>query len=240
MNNNIIYLIIFACLVSLIGTMTGASLGVIIKHPSRKILGAIIGFSGGIMLSVVVFDLIPEALNRWSFSGTLFFCVLGIALIVVADTKIKMNGVNFHVKVALITALGLMLHNFPEGIIMGCGFAAGGTLGFKMALIIGIHDIPEGIAVAAPLMASNVKICKILFYAFITAVPTVAGCLLGAFISGISVNVLGASLSLASGIMLYVVCGEMLPEASKLWEGITSTLGVLTGVIIGFIITHVL
>lgn len=240
MSNNIIYLIIFACIVSLTGTMTGASLGVIIRHPSKRVLGAIIGFSAGIMLSVVVFDLLPEALNRWSFSGTLVFCILGIVLIIIADTKINIKGINFHVKVALITAIGLMLHNFPEGIIMGCGFAAGGTLGFKMALIIGIHDIPEGIAVAAPLMASNVKKIRILFYAFITAIPTVAGCLLGAFVSGISVNVMGACLSLASGIMLYVVCGEMIPEASKIWEGIASTLGVLAGIIIGLIITHVL
>ena len=109
-----------------------------------------------------------------------------------------------------------------------------------MALIIGIHDIPEGIAVAAPLMASNVKIFKILFYAFITAIPTIAGCLLGAFVSDISVNIMGACLSLASGIMLYVVCGEMIPEASKIWDGITSTLGVLLGIIVGLIITYVL
>lgn len=238
--NNTTYLVIFGSLVSLLGTMVGASLGVLIKNPSKKVLGSVIGFAGGIMLSVVVFDLIPEALNKWSFKGTLFFCILGIVLVIFADTKIKINNVNLHTKVAVITAIGLMIHNFPEGVIMGCGFAAGGTLGIKMALIIGIHDIPEGIAVSAPLMASDIKIYKILIYAFLTAFPTVLGTLLGAFISHISTNVLGACLSFASGIMLYVVCGEMIPESSKLWDGITSTLGVLAGVIVGLIITHIL
>jgi ZIP family zinc transporter len=87
---------------------------------------------------------------------------------------------------------------------MGCGFAAGGALGIKMSIIIAIHDIPEGIAVSAPLIASKVKIPKILFYTFITAFPTAVGTWIGAYIANISVNVLGACLSFASGIMLYV------------------------------------
>jgi ZIP family zinc transporter len=109
-----------------------------------------------------------------------------------------------------------------------------------MAIIIAIHDIPEGIAVSAPLMASKVKVCKILFYAFITAFPTAIGTWVGAYIANISMNVLAACLSFASGIMLYVVCGEMIPESSKLWDGVTSTIGVLTGIIIGLIVVKLL
>lgn len=191
------------------------------------------------MLSVVVFELIPEAINHWNFTGTLFFCILGIALVALTDLKLNVGG-NHNAKIALITAAGIMIHNFPEGIIMGCGFASGTTLGIKMALIIGIHDIPEGIAVSAPLMASRIKKHKILIYALITALPTIAGALAGGFISNISKDVLGACLSLASGIMLYVVCGELLPESTRLWDGITSTFGMLSGVIAGLIITNVL
>jgi Predicted divalent heavy-metal cations transporter len=220
--------------------MVGASLGVIVKKPSNRFLGGIIGFAGGLMLSVVVFDLIPEAIIKWNFFGTLIFCIIGIIVIAIVDNKINLDNVNKHTKVAFMAALGLMIHNFPEGIIMGCGFAAGGTLGMKMALIIAIHDIPEGIAVSAPLMASSVKVSKILFYAFITAFPTAIGTWVGAYIANISMNILGACLSFASGIMLYVVCGEMLPESSKLWDGITSTIGVLTGIIVGLAIVRLL
>jgi len=109
-----------------------------------------------------------------------------------------------------------------------------------MSLIIAIHDIPEGIAVAAPLMASKVRIPKILFYVFITAFPTAIGTLFGTYIANISENVLGACLSFASGIMLYVVCGEMIPESSKLWEGVTSTIGTLSGVIVGLIMVKLI
>ena len=237
MNANITYIVIIGSIVSLVGTMIGASLVVIVREPSNKLLGFIIGFAGGIMLSVVVFDLIPESMNKWNFVFTII--VLGAGLIAIIDSKVDIGGTNKHLKIAFMASLGLMIHNFPEGIIMGCGFAAGGTLGIKMSLIIAIHDIPEGIAVSAPLMASKVKISRILLYAFITAFPTAIGTFAGVYIANISKNVLGACLSAASGIMLYVVCGEMIPESSKLWDGITSTLGTLCGIILGLVIVQV-
>lgn len=242
--SNIYIIVALGSVVSLIGTMLGASLGIIVKKPSNKLLGTIIGFAGGLMLSIVVFDLIPEAMTSWSFVGTLVFCILGILTILAIDTKINLSnssfGQNKHLKVAFMASLGLMLHNLPEGVIMGCGFLAGQSLGFKMSLIIAIHDIPEGIAVSAPLMASNVKVRKILFYAFLTAFPTAIGTWIGAYIGSISENILGACLAFASGIMMYVVCGEMIPESSKLWDGITSTIGILTGIMLGLIMTKML
>ena len=237
-----IIIIVLGSLVSLIGTMTGASLGVLIKKPSNKILGATIGFAGGLMLAVVVFDLIPEAIEKGGLLSSILFCIIGIITIMFVDnifdaTKFKSNK---HIKVAMMVALGLMIHNFPEGIIMGCGFVSGTSLGLKMSIVIALHDIPEGIAVAAPLMASNVRILKILLYAFITALPTAVGVWLGALIGTISYRILGDCLAFASGIMLYVVCREMLPESSKLWEGISGTLGILGGILLGLVITTLL
>jgi ZIP family zinc transporter len=240
LNNYIIYITLLGSVISLIGTMLGASLGVIIKNPSNKLLGTIVGFAAGLMLSIVMFDLIPESLNNWNFLGTILFCVLGIIIIAFIDSKLKPKIQDNNIKMAVITAAALMIHNFPEGIIMGCGFAAGSILGIKMAIVITIHDIPEGIAVSAPLMASKVNISKILVYSFLTALPTAIGTFVGVFIGGISKNILEACISFASGIMLYVVCGEMIPESSKLWKGISSTIGTLLGIILGMLITHIL
>ena len=239
---SIIYIVLLSTVISLIGTMIGASIGVIVRRPSKKLLGFILGFAGGLMLSIVVFDLIPEATHKWSFWGTVLFCILGILLVLIIDCFLvtKKANINSGVKVAFMTALGLMLHNFPEGIIMGVGFLTGKTLGLKMSLIIAIHDIPEGMAVSAPLMVSKVSVSKILFYVFITALPTAVGAWIGIFAGSISANTLGACLAAASGIMLYVVCGELLPEATKVWEGVSSTLGILIGVILGLIMINIL
>ena len=139
-----------------------------------------------------------------------------------------------------MTALALMIHNFPEGIIMGCGFAAGGSFGIQMSVVIAIHDIPEGIAVAAPLMASKTGKSKILLYAFITAFPTVIGKLIGISIAKISSEVLGICMS--TGIRNYAICcmWEMVPESIKIWQGISGSIGVLSGILLGLVITNII
>ncbi|MDP4143452.1 MAG: ZIP family metal transporter [Bacillota bacterium] len=242
MQGNLIAIVILSSLISLIGTMIGASLGILIKKPSNKVLSNVIGFAGGLMLAVIVFDLIPEAVERVNLMGTVAFSFIGMTCIIILDNTFGNN--NFckdkHLKVALMTALGLMLHNLPEGIVMGCGFLAGGTLGLKMSVIIAIHDIPEGIAISAPMMASRIKPIRIMLYALITASPTAVGAVIGITTAGVSKNSLGACLAFASGIMLYVVCGEMIPESSKLWNGIAGTVGVLSGFLLGFILTQLL
>ncbi|AVP56177.1 ZIP family metal transporter [Clostridium tetani] len=233
-------MIIIGSIISLVGTAIGGLVGIMFKNPSEKALGSLLGFAGGLMLAVVVFDLIPEALTNWNFIYTIIFCILGIIFIAFVDKNMNNEYIDEHKKMAIITALGLMLHNFPEGMIMGCGFAAGTNLGIKMSVVIAIHDIPEGMAVATPLMASKENSFKIFLYTVLTALPTALGAIIGAFMGQVSNNLLGANLSLASGIMLYVVCGEMLPQSNKLWEGVSSTIGVLSGLIFGLIIVYLL
>lgn len=232
-----VIIVIFGSVISLLGTMIGASLGTFVKHPQDKFLGGIMGFSGGVMLSVVVFDLIPEALKRGSFLHTFFFCIIGIFIIFFVEKIIPQNSAESSMKIGVVTALALMIHNFPEGIIMGCGFAGGSVLGIKMSIAIAIHDIPEGIAVSAPLMASDVKPFKIILYAFLTALPTAFGALIGAYAGNVSQNMLCMNFSLASGIMLYVAVCEMMPESFRIWKGTSGTIGSLIGILCGLILS---
>lgn len=240
--SNVLIIVTLGSVVSLIGTMCGACLGVLVHNPTDKFLGGMVGFAGGLMLSIVVFDLIPEALKGFGLFRVLFFCLIGILTIACIDGlfDLKNSSVNSTIKVAFMASLGLMIHNLPEGIIMGCGFVSAASVGLKMSFIIAVHDIPEGIAVAAPLMASKTRVGKILFYAFVTAFPTAIGVWIGAYFGNISPNILNACLSYASGIMLYVVCGEMFPESSKLFGGITSTLGIILGILLGLIMINLI
>lgn len=235
-------IIILAMSISLIGTMIGASIGVIVRNPSKKLLGTIMGFAGGLMLAVVVFELIPEAINKTNILFTVIFYSIGIGIVMLIEkiTAKKSMETSNYMKVAIITSLGLMLHNLPEGIIMGCGFLVEQNLGIQMSIIIALHDIPEGIAVTAPLMASNVKVSKIIIYAFLTALPTALGAALGVMAGKISDFYLGLSLALASGIMMYVVFGELIPESNKLWSGILNTLSVIIGLTLGFIMINLI
>lgn len=236
-----IFILMFISVISLLGTLIGSSIGLLISKPSNRLLGALLGFSGGLMLAIVVFDLIPECTEKWNFMSTLSTIIFGIIIIAFSDRILNKKNIfsNKHMQVAVITAAGLMLHNFPEGIIMGCGFFLGGTLGTRMCILIAVHDIPEGVAVAAPMVASKIDPLKIFVYTAITAIPTAFGAAIGIFIGGISASVLGISLGLASGIMLYVVCGKMLPEAIKLWYGLSTTLSILAGFLIGLVMCSI-
>ena len=242
MGNRIVLIVMFSGVIALIGTMIGALLGVTMKKPSKRVLGNIIGFASGLMLSIVVFELIPEATSKTGFFRTLLFLVLGIIIVVIIDTISNFSSnINFkYTKVAFMVAMGIMIHNFPEGLIMGFGFVNGESLGLKMSVIIAIHDVPEGLAVAAPLMLSGIKNTRILFYAFLTALPTAIGAWIGIYVGSISTNILGNALAFASGVMLYVIYGEMIPESKRLWPGTTSTLGMLLGIITGLIMTNVI
>ncbi|NFV14400.1 ZIP family metal transporter [Clostridium sporogenes] len=235
-----LFVIVMGTIVSLAGTMIGAAIGVSLKNPSERLLSKLMGFSAGLMISIVIFDLIPEALNTWDYFGVLIFLLLGVLIVYFIDKNTNSIDINMHKKVAFMTALGLILHNFPEGILMGVGFQAGSRLGLKMAIIISIHDIPEGIAVATPLIASKEKKSKTLFYVFLTAVPTLFGVFLGFYIANISKNFLSMLLSLASGIMIYVVCAEMIPESRNLGNKITSYFYMIVGIIAGLVIIKLL
>ncbi len=242
MKSSIVLIIVFSGVIALIGTMVGALLGVTMKKPSPKFLGNIIGFASGLMLSIVAFELIPEATSKTGFLRTLLFLILGIIIVAVIDkvSNLSSNVNSQYTKVAFMVAISIMLHNFPEGLIMGFGFVNGENLGLKMSVIIAVHDVPEGLAVAAPLMLSGTKSSEILLYAFLTALPTAIGAWAGIYIGSISINMLGSALAFASGVMLYVIYGEMIPESKKLWSGITNTLGILLGIIVGLIMTNVI
>lgn len=234
---------LFLCVVSLLGTLLGSAVGLLFKKPTKRLMSIMIGLSGGLMLSIVVFDLLPEALLKTSFINVLGSAILGIIIIFFGDNILKGNNSNIKDasrQMALLTAIGLMIHNFPEGIIMGCSFAAGKSLGLKMCILISVHDIPEGLAVTAPMVVSGMDELKTFLYTAVTALPTALGVMIGIFVGNISQRILGLSLGLASGIMIYVVFFSMIPEAIKLKDGLESRFGILSGVIIGFIMCTVL
>lgn len=231
MNN--LFILLFCLCMSLIGTMIGALIGVSIKNLSKNFLGLIFSLTAGLMLIISVFELIPEAIEVNNMKIFLVFFSIGILITLIINYITSYYTKDNNIKIALLISLGIMLHNFPEGLIMGVGFMAGGNLGIKMSILIAIHDIPEGISVVAPLKYSKVKGTRIMLYAFLTALPALIGALIGILIGGISNLALGGSLSIASGIMLYVTLFEMIPKSREMCGIKTCTLGIIIGALMG-------
>lgn len=142
----------------------------------------------------------------------------------------------------LVMAAAIALHNVPEGMVIGASFArtVGETLlnrgGLTMAIVIGLHNIPEGMAVAVPLISGGMPKWRSVLVTALTGFPTVLGAVLGFTVGAMGPTALAMSLSFASGAMLYVVFGELMPEAILMWRSklpaAATVVGMLTGMII--------
>ncbi len=236
------FTVIVGSVFSMLGTMIGSGIGVVLSKPSKNTLAFINGIASGIMISITLFDLIPESIEKIKLNFCLFYILIGFALMFLLNILYKECGKNKNhlFKVAFFTSLGLMLHNLPEGIIMGIGFLKSNSMGMKMSVLIFLHDIPEGLAVASSLVAINKSTRKVLLYSLVTALPTLVGVVIGLKFRGITNNIIGLFLALVAGIMLYVVFFEMLKESIELSNSKNVIFSVLTGILLGLVIIFML
>ncbi|HAB67301.1 MAG TPA: hypothetical protein DCE23_08040 [Firmicutes bacterium] len=135
------------------GTTLGGIIGVIIKKHSNKFLSFILAFASGLMMSIICFDLIPEALGISNIANIVIGIIIGIIAMIFCDLlvekKFNQNTIlkeenNSLLKTGIIVSIGLAIHNFPEGLAIGSGFEASLKLGLSLAIAICLHDIPEG------------------------------------------------------------------------------------------------
>ena len=145
----------------------------------------------------------------------------------------------------LVMAAAIALHNVPEGMVIGASFARTADEimtnrgGLIMALVIGLHNIPEGMAVAVPLISGGMSRARSVGVTALSGSPTILGALLGFFLGTIGPVALILSLSFASGAMLYVVYGELLPESILMWKSKMPAAAVILGMLLGLIIIYV-
>ena len=228
------------------GTTLGGIIGVIIKKNSNKFLSFILAFASGLMMSIICFDLIPEALGISSIINIIIGIIIGIIVMIFCDIIVqkKFNtnkrfekNENTLLKTGIIVSIGLAIHNFPEGLAIGSGFEASMKLGLSLALAICLHDIPEGISMAVPMKNGGMKISKVIFYVVLSGITTGIGAFFGAIVGSISQEVISICLSFAAGAMLYIVSGELIPESNQLYHGKMTAVGNMIGFIIGIFAT---
>lgn len=143
----------------------------------------------------------------------------------------------------MVMMFAIALHNLPEGMVIGASYATSDVMtdlfsgsGFIMAIVIGLHNVPEGMAVSVPLISGGMGKAKAVSLTALSGLPTVFGALLGFALGGINDIMLVLSLGFASGAMLYVVFGELLPESILMWRSKLPAFALFMGVIVGFLL----
>lgn len=223
------------------GTGLGGAAGGLFRRDSKRVVSVLLSFAAGVMVAVVCFDLLAEA----AAPGKLFPVAAGILAgygmtagldLLLERGRRRQGGL---VLAGVVMAAAIALHNVPEGMVIGTSFAGGDSgSGWTMAAVIGLHNIPEGMAVAVPLVAGGEKRVKAAGLAALSGAPTVLGAAAGYCLGTMGPLALTAALSFASGAMLYVVFGELLPEAAELWRSRVPALTAVVGMVVGLMITR--
>ena len=184
------------------GTTIGGIIGVISKRKSKKFLSFVLSLASGLMMSIISFDLVPEALKISDKVVEKYFTI--------KDKKFNENSL---LKTGIIVSIGLAIHNFPEGLAIGTGFEASIKLGLSLAIAICLHDIPEGISMAVPMKNGGMKKSKVIILVIISGITTGIGALVGSIIGNISESVISICLSFAAGAMLYIISRRINPRS---------------------------
>jgi ZIP family zinc transporter len=211
-------------LVAGLATGIGSGISLLFKRVSPGLLRLMLGFSAGVMLYVSFTELLGTAIVEigflWAnvafFGGIAFMAVIDMAVpheFLAERIPMGVKGNRGVLKAGLLTAVGLMIHNFPEGMAVFATAVKDTSLGVSLAIAIGLHNIPEGIAVAMPIYAATGRRKPAFFISFISGLAEP----LGAVIAGVwllpflTPQVLGAVLAAVGGLMVFISFDEILP-----------------------------
>ena len=114
-----------------------------------------------------------------------------------------------------------------------------GSAAIVLAILIGLHNIPEGMAVSVPLISGGMRKSKAILITAMTGIPTMLGALLGFWLGEIGPMGLAFSLGFASGAMLYVVFGEILPQAILMYHSKLPAFSSIMGLLVGLFIIYI-
>ena len=270
-------LLLTTFLAGVAGTGLGGLVGAMLQKDSNRTVSLLLSFAGGVMLSVVCFDLVTEAIA----TNTGILVVVGSIAFGVAVTYFlnylidrKTNPEVPHIDAnhpktaddldelihsdhlgehyarhdsrmglfvaGIVMASAIALHNVPEGMTIGASYASNngvmGSAALVLAVLIGLHNIPEGMAVSVPLISGGMAKWKAVLITACSGIPTILGALLGYLLGEIGPLGLTMSLGFASGAMLYVVFGEILPQSILMYHSKLPAFSAIAGILVGMLI----
>ncbi|MEG2317410.1 MAG: zinc transporter ZupT [Rikenellaceae bacterium] len=252
---------LFAFLITLfagLSTGVGSLIAFIAKTTSKKFLSFSLGLSAGVMIYISFIEIFPSAKLLFMEEASLImanvytplFFFMGIAIIAIIDKLVpavenphEMRSVEDIprkptkkklMRVGLMTAVAITIHNFPEGMAVFATSYNDITLGLPIAVAIAIHNIPEGIAVSVPIYHATGSKKKAFVYSFLSGLAEPLGAVIGylILIPIMSSFVMGVLLVSVAGIMVYISLDELLPAAREFgWHHI-SIYGLIVGMMV--------
>ena len=224
-------------------TVFGSLIGFVFKNISHKFSDIVLAFAAGVMMSAAILGLILPSLEYGGKSGILItiagiFCgavCLNLIDKLVPHLHRRMGNDtevhrNMNLDKVLLFVAAIAIHNLPEGIAAGVGFGTEDTAQAMMiAFGIALQNIPEGMVIIGPMLASGVSPSKTFACALVTGLIEVVGTFMGYWSVSIASAILPFALAFAGGTMLYVISDEMIPETHAHGSESGATYALLVG-----------
>jgi ZIP family zinc transporter len=243
-----------------LSTGIGSVIAYFIRKPKPSHMAVVLGFSAGVMLYVSFAELLRVSLdnvgliraNLWFFGGIIFIALLDILVpheykqehvedthptYVFHDRELRgKDGQTLRLRRAgLLIALGIAIHNFPEGLVVFAGGITGdASFGILVATAIAMHNIPEGISVSVPIAEATGNRRKAFIYSFAAGLAEPVGALFGFVLlfKFLTPTLIYSLMAFAAGVMVYISLDELLPTAHQYGEGHVVLAGILSGMMI--------
>jgi ZIP family zinc transporter len=230
----------------LAGLSTGlGGLIVLAKRPSRKIMSFLMGLAAGVMIILSFLELMVEALNLSGLGLAAAGFLAGSLSLFVLDSLfphlhfgVKEKGV-VDMKLfqySTLIAVGIALHNFPEGWAVGSSYVYLPELGLTVAVAMAIHNIPEGMAIAIPACLSGCSKASAFRLALFSGLAEPAGALVSVLLLDTFTGFVPFGLAFAAGIMVFITLDEIIPAASQNGHEHFTSFGIIAGSLLTFVL----
>lgn len=205
-------------------TLIGSFVIFLSKKKSLNFLIGGIAFASSVMLFLSLFDLIPESIYFFGNTYTSFISIIlsliffsiGMCISITVDRLFPntFNDKSLY-KLGIITTIGIIIHNIPEGIATFITTSEDLKLGISITIAIAMHNIPEGISIALPIYYYTRSFKKAFLYTFICALSEPFGAVIAYLFLKPSFHTFGIIYAIIAGIMTHISVYELLPEINK-------------------------
>ena len=229
--------------------LIGAALGYFLRIPER-IVGVVMGFGSGVLISALSFELMEEAAERGGMISSAVGFAIGATIFSAANWLLSHYGAK-HRKEAgneqpsegevegsgMAIALGTLVDAIPESIVIGLSFLEGGAIGLVAFGAIFLSNLPEGLSSAAGMKKAG-RSARYVFtlWGGIVAVSGLAALAGYALFRDFPITVIAATSAVAAGAILAMLVDTMIPEAVRVTRNATGMVAVI-GFLLAFLIS---
>jgi ZIP family zinc transporter len=229
-----------------LATLVGSFLGVVVHKPGPRFMAATLGFSAGVMVLVAFVELLQHGIQTVGFAPAHLAFFGGLLVMFLIDNLVPHDYLAEHNlpeyekrhrnldRTGLFIALGIAIHNFPEGLSVFAGSLFDVKLGLAIAAAIALHKIPEGVAVSVPVYTATGSRRKAFLWSALSGLAEPLGALVAALFLAPFLNpqLLGYILSAVAGIMVFISIDELVPTSRACGHEHLSIAGFTVGMMV--------